>query len=224
MKKAFFILFTFAASYSSLGQYIATTKNADGYLKMADRTFVQKTTTFIEEGSKSLPEKNCAVILNTKDGKRYNKVNGHIDLQTGVFIFVVEEHEYECLVPIERIIFDSCNSTLDGAICKTGYPPIDKQNEKSLYHVLSEGNASLLKYYAVRWQDLIPFNSTNTTRVYSQIQQYYLYLNGKMLRLEKNKDNLRSLLGPAKEYIFINNLNLKKEEDAIKLLAYYNSL
>jgi len=224
MKEAFFICCMFLVNYSSFGQYIVTLKNEDGYLKNADGSLIQKTTTFIEEGSNSLPEKNCVVVLKTRDGKVYNNVKGRIDLQTEGFIYLAKEQELMCALPIEQIVFDSCDSALEGAIFKTGYPPIDKQNDKSLYRVLSQGKATLLKHYAVKWQDITPFYNTNTTRIYTQMQQYYLFLNGKIFSLKKNKDNLRQLLDSPKEYITKNKLNLKEEEDAIKLVAYYNSL
>ncbi|MCW3109587.1 MAG: hypothetical protein JWQ09_4093 [Segetibacter sp.] len=224
MKLTFFICCLFLLSFSSFAQYIVTLKNEDGYLKNADGSLIQKTTTFIEEGSSSLPQKNCLVVLKTRDGKAYNNVNGRIDLQTGGFIFTVKEQDFICALQVDQITFDSCDAALSGAIFKTGYPPVDKQNDKSLYQVLSQGKATLLKHYAVTWQDITLFNTTNTTRVYKQMEQYYLYLNGKMFRLEKNKDNLPGLLGSSKDYISKNKLNLKKEEDAAKLIDYYNSL
>jgi hypothetical protein len=224
MKRLLLICFLFSPGFSSSAQYIKTLHNEDGYLQKADGSLVQKLTSFTEEGSSSLPEKNCLVVLKTKNGKVYNKVNGRIDLPNEGFIFSVNQQEFMCSLALDEIVFDSCDATLSGAVFKTGYPSIDKQNEKSFYQILSQGKATLLKHYAVKWQDLIPFNNTNTTRKYTQVQQYYLFLNGKMTRLEKNKDNLPALLGSLKEYIVRNNLNLKKDEDAAEVVDYYNSL
>ncbi|MDQ6812243.1 MAG: hypothetical protein M3040_00665 [Bacteroidota bacterium] len=224
MKTLFFLIFAFLMTSSSFAQFIVTLKNEDGYLKNADGSLVQKTTTFVEEGSKSLPERNCATILKTTDGKVYKNVKGHIDLETEKFVFLVNEQEFNCTLPIDQIVFDSCDAVSKPALFKTGYPAIDKQNEKSLYLVLSQGKATLLKHYVVTWQDITPFNTTNTTRTYKQMEQYYLFLNGKMVRLEKNKDNLRELLEIQRDYISLNKLNLKKDEDATKFVDYYNSL
>jgi hypothetical protein len=224
MKIFFFTCCLLVLCFSSFAQYIATLHNEDGYLKNADGSLIQKVTMLIEEGSTSIPEKNCEIVLKARNGKVYKKVNGRIDLKTGGLIFAANEQELMFALPIEKIIFDSCDAAVAGAVFKTGYPSTDKNNDKSLYQVLSEGKATLLKHHTLNWQDIIPFNTTNTTRIYTQVQQYYLYFTGKMFKLEKNKDKLVQLLPASNDYIIKNKLNLKKEEDAIKLVDYYNSL
>jgi hypothetical protein len=224
MKFACFICCLFFLSFSSIAQSMETLTNEDGFLKNADGSFIQKTTTFNEEGFSSLPQKNCVVILKTKGGKVFNKVNGRIDLLTEGLIFTVREQDMMCALPIEQLLFDSCDAALSGALFKTGYPAVDKQTEKSLYQVLSQGKATLLKHYSVKFQDITPFNNTNTTRTYTQMQHYYLFLNGKMVSLEKNNTNLPELISSAKDYLSANKLNLKKEADVTKLVDYYNSL
>lgn len=224
MKISFFICSLFLLNFSSFAQYIVTLKNEDGYLKNANGSLIEKTTAFVEEGASSVPENNCVAALKTRDGKVYNNVDGRIDLKTDGFIYTFNQQDFRCLLPIEQITFDSCDAAWSGAIFKTGYPSIDKQNERSPYQVLLQGKATLLKHYALKWQDLTPFNSTNTTRVYTRSEQYYLYLDGKMAKLEKNRDNLASLLDGSAGYISKNKLNPKKDDDLINVVAYYNSL
>lgn len=224
MKRTLFVFLIILFSFSSFSQYIETKKNEDFYLKEQDGTFVQRRTSFTEEGPTTLPEKNCLVFFKTKDGKIYNRVRGRIDLLTNGFIYTLKEQDFMCTMPIEQIVFDSCDATLNGATFKNGYPPINKQNNKSFYQLLSEGKATLLKYHAIQWFDDKPYNTTNITRIYTRLEQYYLYLNGQMFKLEKNKRNLPKLLDIPANHISEQKLNLKKEEDAIKLVAYYNSL
>jgi hypothetical protein len=220
MKIIFFAWCIILISYSSNAQDPIVWKNQ---LKNVDGTEIAKST-LNEEGSKSLPEKNCLFALKTRDGKVYSKVRGRIDLQLESFIFSLDEQEFRCALPLVEIIVDSCDSTLSGSVFRTGFPAIDKQHEKSLYQVLSKGKATLLKHYAISWQDLTPYNSAKTTRVYSQLQEYYLFLNGKMISIDKNKKDLANLSGTTKTYISRNKLNLKKEKDLLKLVTYYNSL
>ena len=41
----------------------------------------KKPQSLTEEGSPTLPERNCLVALKTRDGKVYNNITGRIDLQ-----------------------------------------------------------------------------------------------------------------------------------------------
>ncbi|MDQ3683715.1 MAG: hypothetical protein M3352_11700 [Bacteroidota bacterium] len=224
MKKILFVILIIRSSLPSFSQSIETKVNEDFYLKEQDGTFVQRKTSFTEVGSTTLPEKNCLVLVKTRDGKVYNRVKGRIDLLTNGFIYTVKGQDLICAIPISQIIFDSYDATWSGAIFKNGYPFINKQNDKSFYQVLSEGKATLLKYYAIQWFDDKPYNTTNITRIYTKVELYYLYLNGEIFKLEKNNGNLLKLLAATANYISTQKLNLKKEEDVIKLVAYYNSL
>ena len=220
IKVKFLICCIFLFHYSSSAQDPIAWKKQ---IKNADGTEIEKSK-FNEEGSKSLPETSCLFALKTRDGKVYNKVRGRIDLQLESFIFSLDNQEFKCILPLVEIIVDSCNSTLSGSVFRTGFPAIDKQKENSIYQVLSKGKAILLKHYSISWQDLTPYNSANTTRVYSQLQQYYLFFNGKMFSLDKNKKDIVNISSTTKSFISRNKLNLKKEEDLVKFITYYNSL
>ena len=224
MKKTLFVFQIILLSFSSFSQHIEIKVNEDFYLRDKNGTFVQRRTSFNEEGFTTLPDRNCLVLLKAKDGKVYKHVYGRIDLLMNKFIYTVNEQDLISAMPIEQIVFDSCDTLLSGTIFKTGYPPINKQNDSSFYQVLSEGKATLLKYYAIKWHDEKPYNTSNTTRVYTRSDQYYLYLNGQMFRLERNKGNLTKLLSIPANQISKQKLKLKKDQDAIKLVAYYNSL
>lgn len=225
MKKLILILLINVLNLSSYSQYIVNKVNEDFYLREQDGTFVLKKTTFTEEGATTIPINNCKAVLKTTNGKVYNPVNGRIDLLTSQFIYTINGQDLICVLPIQQIIFDSCNGAkLNGAIFRNGYPSISTQDQKSFYQILTEGRGTLLKYYGIQWQDDKPYNTTNVTRVYKTIEQYYLYLNGQMFKLEKNKKNLAGLLAIPADYLSNQKINLKKEEDVIKLIEYYNHL
>ncbi|MDB5231796.1 MAG: hypothetical protein JWN76_2601 [Chitinophagaceae bacterium] len=228
MKKLIFTFLINLLALSSFSQGVAQTitrdQNQPFNLGLLDGTVIKRTA-FTEEGSTSLPVNNCIVIIKTANGKVYDHVNGRIDLLTNRLIFTINGQDLIFVSPIQQIFFDSCyDAALSGAIFKSGYPSINKQNSGSLYQVLTDGKATLLKYYSVQWHDDKPFNTNNTTRIYKTTEQYYLYLNGQMFILEKNKRNLSKLLSIPADYISKQKLNLKKEENVIKLVAYYNLL
>jgi len=223
MKKAFFLTLIFFLHIYSFPQSIVTKINEDFLLSYDNGSLVIKNIGFNEEGSTSIPEKNCRVTLKAYDGKVYGPVYGRIDLLTGKFIFTVNGQDLICSVPVEKIIFDSCYIALNGALFKNGYPSIYKQNDKIFYQLLSEGKATLLKYYELKSRDEMPYNSTNTTRIYTQSVKYYLYLNRKVHKIEKNNRNLPKLLAIPAAYISNKKKNLKKEQDLIQLVAYFNT-
>ncbi|MEO5782437.1 MAG: hypothetical protein ABIQ07_04150, partial [Ginsengibacter sp.] len=118
MKKAFFLIFIIFIHIYSFAQSIVTKVNEDFLLSYDDGSLVIKNTNFTEEGATSIPERNCSVTLKAKDGKVYNPVYGRIDLITGKLIFTVNGQDLICAVPVEQIIFDSCNTALNGAVFK----------------------------------------------------------------------------------------------------------
>jgi hypothetical protein len=203
-------------------QSIVRDQNQAFNIGLPDGTLIKRTT-FNEEGFTTLPANNCLATLKTNEGKIYDHVNGRIDLLLNRFIFTINGQDLMFVLPIQQITFDSCyNTALERALFKTGYPPVNMQNGKNFYQVLSEGKASLLKYYEIQWHDDKPFNTNNTTRIYKTIEKYYLYLNGQMFMLQKNKKNLEKLLPATTDYVRKEKLDVRKEEDAIKLVAYYN--
>lgn len=224
MKKLFFIIFIFFLRISLFAQTIVVKKNEDFLLSYDDGSLVIKNTGFTEEGYTSIPEKNCKVALKGKDGKMYNHVYGRIDLLTGKFIYTINAKDFICTVPLEQIKFDSCNTVLNGAVFKTGFPSVDHQTEKTFYQLLADGKAIFLKYYQINWHDEMPYNSTNITRIYKQSVKYYLYIHNRMYKVEKNYRNLPKMLAIPDGYLSKNKFKLIKEGDAIQLIAYYNSL
>jgi hypothetical protein len=222
MEKISFLILIILLSLSSVAQAIVVKKNEDFLLSYDDGSLVIKKTSYNEEGTTSVPERNCKVTVKANDGKVYSPLYGRIDLLTGKFIFTINGQDLICAVPVQQIVFDSCYTALNSVVFKNGYPPIDKQNDKNFYQLLSEGKATLLKHYELKWQDVIPYTSTNTTRIYTQTVKYYLYSNNRMDKLGKNNKNLTRLLAITPGYL--KKLDLKKEDDMIKLLAYYNSL
>jgi hypothetical protein len=224
MKRALLLFCILTLHIFSYAQFLVTKVNEDFYLQYDNGALVNKVTSFTEEGSATIPATNCKVVFKTTDAKLYKNVYGRLDLLSQKLIFSLNGKELLCTLPIAEIIIDSCNSLLNGAVFKNGYPPIDKQTAENFYQVLNQGKATLLKYYQIQWRDEVPYNSTNTTRVYDQSVHYYLYLNNRMHKLDKNNKNLPALLGKTVAQLSLKKLDLKKEQDMVELIRYYNNL
>ena len=224
MKKACILLHLLSIQFFSEAQFLVTKVNEDFYLQYDDGKLVTRLTNFTEEGVTSIPQKNCKASLTVASGGIYKDVYGRLDLITGNFIFTLKDKDMYCALPLIQIVFDSCSSSWNGAIFKNGYPAIEKQTGANFYQILNEGKATLLKYHQVKWRDEVPYNSTNTTRFYEQSVRYYLFFNRRMFKLEKNHQNLPALLGVSVHQLSTKKLDLKKEQDMVELIGYYNAL
>lgn len=101
-------------------------------------------------------------------------------------------------------------------------------NAKAYYEILSDGKAQLLKRSSKVIQEDKEYNSATVTQKIIESIKYYLFIDGKMNPVKKDKKSLFSILGnktaELDNYIKANNLNIKDDDDLIKLINYYNSL
>ncbi|MES2330887.1 MAG: hypothetical protein V4539_14895 [Bacteroidota bacterium] len=182
------------------------------------------------EGTPFYTEKYCMANLQIREGKYYSGVKIKLNLQDNAVFYVdTDGKELESISPIEKIEFVGCTEPSKNATFVSGLPAIDKQDASSFYMQLASGNVSLLKYILVGYRDMTKFGKPDITRVYEQKDIYYSYTPGKgMTKLRRdNKDVLQALKNKKTElteFIAANNINCQKEEDMMKVFAYYNSL
>jgi hypothetical protein len=145
---------------------------------------------------------------------------------TNEFLYTLNEKEFICTLPVEQIDFDGCENDVTSARFKSGFPAIDNETQNSFYQVLAEGKASLLKKYSITWRDDKPYNSGTTTRIFTAREILYLNINGSMFKLDKNNSNLATILSSkmVNAYLAKEKRNLKKDDEVIRLIEYYNSL
>ena len=107
-------------------------------------------------------------------------------------------------------------------------PPIDNQNEKNFYQVLSKGKVSLLK--STRKNLIVDRNDLtgDVTRELRTYEDYYFFTGVSLQRVKKDKAYITGILKDKKEnieqYIKANNLACKSIQEIQKLVEYYNSL
>lgn len=109
--------------------------------------------------------------------------------------------------------------------------PGSKSEEQGFFQLLKEGTVNLLKKESISLlesQPAKPFGDPKPASFKARPANFYLSLsNGKLIQISKEKDLLQALK-PHKEalesYIDQQKLNVKKEEDLQKVIAYANTL
>jgi hypothetical protein len=109
---------------------------------------------------------------------------------------------------------------------RTGYPAIDRNNEKTIYEVVVNGKLSLIRQVKkVLVKDKNPVSGEENNE-YKEYATYYFFKEGNILPY--TKDNLAVLTGDKEEkvaaYIKSEKINVKKISSVTELINYYNSL
>lgn len=111
---------------------------------------------------------------------------------------------------------------------KSGYKPIDGNTEKNFYQILYDGNTQLLKRKLKKIIEDRPYNSAVTIKSFQEVELYYIAKANEPIKIKKDKKQILSVLNDRtvelEKYIQQYKLNVKEEEDLIKLIAYYNTL
>ena len=182
---------------------------------------------FDEEGSPYFSDTYIESRIQMVNGKVYHNVPIKFNQLTGEIIFkTAEGAEMMLVTPFQRIELQHNGKTY---VFRSGFPPIDKQHEQSLYQVLDSGTTLLLKYTTVTYQDNQPYNLPTITRTYTKKENHYIWKHPRgLLRLPKNESDWFSFFGEHKtemsNFIMNSHLKLKNEEDLIKAVKYYNQL
>ncbi len=111
---------------------------------------------------------------------------------------------------------------------RSGYPKVDNQDQNMFYRVLSDGRIQLLLFV----RKVIATNknefSSEEEKIFSTYEDYYVFMNGALKRIKKDKKSLLSCMEDQKEavesFLKKNPTNFKNEADLVKLFNYYNSL
>jgi hypothetical protein len=111
---------------------------------------------------------------------------------------------------------------------QTGFPAIDKQTKNNFYLVLVEGRCNFLKLILKKVTERRNDFVNGTIVDYETYEDYYFFAKGVMKRIKKDKDFILAELSDKQaevnQYILSNKINLRNQEQLVKLVAYYNSL
>ena len=235
MKPLILIIFgLFSLSVANLfGQSnagITNYSNAQQFMNDANGRPMYMHADYAIEGSPFFSNDYCTANLKLRKGKTYNGIKVKLNLQENLVVYDAGDgKEMIATSPVEKIEFQHCNDATKNKVLVTGYPAIDKQDVSSFYVLMDSGSMQLLKYISVNYRDTKYYGDPNMTRVFEQKESYYAYSAAKgMMRLSKENDVILAIFNNRKQelakFITANALKCKREEDLIKIFAYYNSL
>lgn len=179
------------------------------------------------DGSPFYDTSFCIGSIQLPNGKIYNGIKLKLNLEEQKILFEVGDGKAFILsVPVARVEL-GCNNSMQPVVFRSGFTPIDKQNERSLYQVLDSGKVLLLKHTEIRFKDSKAYSSNDMTRSYRQLPSYYLWMPGKdLVKIPSNENDLVALLSDQQKLlndaIYKEKLKLRKEADLIKIIALYN--
>jgi hypothetical protein len=158
-------------------------------------------------------------------GQRYENVLIKINLLSNEVIYKTAEGKELAVLPAIKLV--ELNKSGNLLFFEYGYPVYEKQNQKTIYQVLTKGKVTLLKYFFVQVTEAKPYSSATMLRTIEQFPRLFLY--DKTMSLKKapksNEDLISLYKGDATKIQSIlqkNNLKIKKEEDFIKCIATLN--
>ncbi|MBB2146346.1 hypothetical protein GM921_12665 [Pedobacter sp. LMG 31464] len=165
-------------------------------------------------------------IVQTQKGEIYKDIKVKYSVLEDLLYFLGEKDAVmKFIVPIKE--FSLLPTTGSPKVFRSGFPKISDYNEASFYQVLTEGKVMLLKKTSKRITDRREYNSAVTTKEFIGNTKYFLYQDGKMIELKKDKSFILSYLGKKEEmqkFIASNKADVKNEVHLIALFNFYNSL
>ena len=117
----------------------------------------------------------------------------------------------------------------DSTHYRSGYPLQESRTAATLYQVLANGRAELLKHTSKTIQEIKRFNSATTEREFVLKSEYFVFdrTKGTLLKIKKDRKALMDALSdqaPALEQYLQDTRNkCRSEEDLIAAVNFYNS-
>ncbi|WP_345953305.1 hypothetical protein [Mucilaginibacter sp. PAMB04168] len=175
-------------------------------------------------GSRYLNDNWATGKIVTTDGDEYSNLNVKYDLWNDKVEVLASNRK---VVPnnIEKlVIYTDLNKPL---VFKSGFPSVAEYNNQTLYQVLTNGKASLLKKPAKKLQIENAYNNTKATQ-FNSLNDYYVYKDSQMIKFSRKKSAIATILADKQNqvlaYIEKNSINLKDDTDLEKVIEFYNKL
>jgi hypothetical protein len=189
-------------------------------------------TEYIIDGSPYFPPEHTSTTIVLKSGKIYPTVKSRLNLYDNILIILRDDGAEQMLTgSISKVIYESVPAGKGSrtVVFQTGFPAIDGHDNTTYYEVLDSGKLKLIKHSKVSYSDKRGYGEASITRVFKNLETYYLVLPGNIIRqMGKGKEEfLAALPGKKNElekYIDNKKIKCKKEEDWIELVSYYNSV
>ncbi|GGE58572.1 hypothetical protein EV200_103386 [Pedobacter psychrotolerans] len=111
---------------------------------------------------------------------------------------------------------------------KNGFPAIAKSSERSFFEILHNGKINLLKKNYKRVEESRAFNTATVTKTIINRLKYFTYDGFRITEFKRDIKSLQKVFGETSlvviEYIKNQKLDIKNDDDLIKVLEFYSGL
>ncbi|HEY9257631.1 hypothetical protein [Chitinophaga sp.] len=180
------------------------------------------------QGSPYLQEDWAIGSVVLKSDKSYTGVALKYDQVKDELLFRNEKNEMNTFVqPVKSF---NINSRKDNSqlVFRNGFAPAKGATESSYYQVLADGKVQLLFRNVKKVRKDKAYNSATTVLTIEEYPNYFIAKNGVPVSIKKNEKAVLEAIGgdsaALTAYIRSNKLNVKNDEDLVKLIVYCNSL
>lgn len=167
--------------------------------------------------------RNAEVLLNT--GARYN-LSVKYNIYADELFFQRNNQTMSFVVPVKEFVFNGNSEKVE--IFRNGYPINEDFNGKSFYQVLIDGRAQLLKKLSKQVMETKDFNSSVVKKRFTDLNKIYAFRDNQFYQLKRDRSSILNIFSDKSneiaKYISDNKINLKKDDELIKVFNYYNSL
>jgi len=168
-------------------------------------------------------------VIKQSNGQSIKDIEVKYDqLQDELIFKDVNGQELGFAVPVIEFKIDYVvNGLAKSSLFRNGFEPFRGSTELSYYEVLYNGQLKLAKKNAKRVEEYREYNSATITKSIIERTKYYYYTANKLFEFNADNKSIMAAFGesatPLLEYIKENKLNLKKEEDLIKVFSFYST-
>jgi hypothetical protein len=165
------------------------------------------------------------------DGRKMSGVNVRINAFTNeVHFLTTNNDEFATPSGLVRSIKFADSTQQPGVVIvyQCGFPAVDYQKTESFYEVISAGKLPFLKSFTKNIDERRNELSGERSRQFQTYEILYVFQNGAMKRLKKDKSFVLEMMADQKEkvdaYITSEKINFKSVESLKKLFDFYNGI
>ncbi|MFD2513183.1 hypothetical protein ACFSRY_04850 [Pontibacter locisalis] len=212
-----------AAVVSASAQFVALNDHMGQPVRTKEYTDVK--------GSPYLYETWMKGAVTVAKGTRYEGVELMYDQVSDELVFKSEKGEAKIFVdPVKEFSFkiEKDGELVKEQVFRNGFAPIDGAKPYTFYEVLVDGQTKLLKRTSKSIFEEATYSSATKVKSFQSSNYYYLVQDNKLVKVKSDKKSILNALSDKgtelEAFIKSNRLDLKKDADLARLVAYYNSI
>jgi len=178
------------------------------------------------EGSPFLLDEWNWGAVKFQNGRFAKDLSLRFNVYNNQLYFKKDESQLEFVLPVHEFMigylkdFDST-----AVIFRSGFPVTEKTSTETFFELLADGKIQLIKHRSKAIVSFKPYNQPER-KEFSNTEQLYIYADGKMIKIKKEKDAILNALPQYAAAILgiieKKNLKLKNEQSIAQLIAELN--